>query len=217
MIKKTLNEMWTWLVQKITAAWSFPKGRRNLILIAFGLVIISCCCFYGLIGRPTSPAAPAPAAIAQATEKATWTPYPTYTIYPTYSPQPTYTAWIILVTPAQTFTPVNTTTITQTPTFTQTPSLSPIPSNTLPPTKTLDPIYQPKSPGFYLVNQDIGPGSWRSQGDATTTDCYWEIDTKTGDIIDNYIGMAGGTIYIRPTDYQVQLNPECGDWIFLGK
>jgi hypothetical protein len=84
---------------------------------------------------------------------------------------------------------------------------------TTPPTNTPSPLYAIHTPGFYLVNIDIAPGIWRStvRGDG----CYWEITNTKGDIIDNHFGMAGGTIYLSATAYQVQLGPECGDWQFL--
>jgi hypothetical protein len=67
--------------------------------------------------------------------------------------------------------------------------------------------------GFYLVNLEIAPGLWRSQG--TQDDCYWEIDTRTGDIINNHFGMAGGTMYIPESAFQVRLE-DCGTWVYLG-
>lgn len=189
--------------------------KKNRTGVIVGGILIFCLisvCFIQLFKTATSPASSKTTAISAVTQTA----YPTYTVYPTYTLMPTYTPIFVLVTPAQTFTPVDTATITQTPTITQIPTKTLIPSNTPLPSKTMDSIYEPKSPGYYLVNAEIGPGSWKSQGKATDG-CYWEITTKTGDITDNSFGMAGGTMYIRPTDYQVQLGPECGDWIFLEK
>ena len=71
-----------------------------------------------------------------------------------------------------------------------------------------------KYDGFYLVNVDIAPGIWQSLG--TQDDCYWEISTKTGDIIDNHFGMAGGTMYIAASAYQVMME-DCGTWTYLGQ
>lgn len=70
-----------------------------------------------------------------------------------------------------------------------------------------------KAPGIYLVGVDIAPGVWRSQG--SSDECYWEITTKTGTIIENHSGMAGGTMYIPKKAFQVLLDSECGNWEFL--
>jgi hypothetical protein len=70
-----------------------------------------------------------------------------------------------------------------------------------------------KRPGFYLVNVDIAPGIWRSTPGAE--DCYWKRTDKTGEIIDNYFGFSGVTIYIDPSDFAVELNKECGTWTYL--
>jgi hypothetical protein len=71
----------------------------------------------------------------------------------------------------------------------------------------------PHEDGFYLVNIDIAPGVWRSQG--TGDNCYWEITTKTGDVTSNHFGMAGGTAYISPMAFQISFE-RCGTWIYLG-
>jgi hypothetical protein len=126
----------------------------------------------------------------------TLTPYPTYTFYPTYTIPPSQTPKIIIVTP----------TSSPTPEFT--------PTNTLPPTATMDPAQSKKSDGFYLVGADIAPGVWKSEGVGDS--CYWEITTKTGDIINNHFGMSGGTMYIPSSGFQVQLK-ECGEWSFMGQ
>jgi len=69
-----------------------------------------------------------------------------------------------------------------------------------------------KGDGFYLVNVDIAPGVWRSTGSGDG--CYWSTTTKTGDIIDNHFGMSGGTTFISPSTFQVELNG-CGTWVFV--
>jgi len=86
------------------------------------------------------------------------------------------------------------------------------PTPTLSPTATEDPTRRSKSDGFYLVGTEMSPGLWRSQGAGDS--CYWEITSKTGNIINNHFGMAGGTMYIRATDFQVRLE-DCGTWVFL--
>jgi len=76
-----------------------------------------------------------------------------------------------------------------------------------------DSLYNDKQPGIYLVNIDIAPGIWRNNG--TSDECYWEITTEKGDVIDNHIGMSGGTANIPETAFQVTFEKECGTWAFL--
>jgi hypothetical protein len=80
-------------------------------------------------------------------------------------------------------------------------------------TPTPNPLSSDKSDGFYLVGVEIAPGVWRSQGNAEN--CYWSITTRTDNIINNYFGMAGGTMYIPATALQVRLQ-DCGKWVYLG-
>ena len=91
-------------------------------------------------------------------------------------------------------------TSTPTPVFTATP--------------TIEPLYAPRYDGFYLVGVDIAPGLWRSSGESDH--CYWSLTTKTGDIINNHFGMAGGTVYIPETAFQVEFR-DCDEWTYLGK
>ncbi len=127
-----------------------------------------------------------------------WTPIPSQTAYPTFTAPPTvYVTKIVLITSTLFPTPLYTPTVTNTPE---------------PPTATPDLLKADKDDGFYLVNIDIAPGVWRSTGKGT--DCYWKRSTVTGDIIDNHFGQAGGTIYIAPSDFQVQFK-ECGIWQYL--
>lgn len=141
------------------------------------------------------------ATISQYTEVPTNTPFATYTAYPSLTPNPTYTPKIIVVTATFTSTPKYTATITLTPTDTATPTITP------------DVTKMDKYDGFYLVNSEIAPGVWRSNG--TQDDCYWEITTSTGDIINNHFGMAGGTMFIPNTAFQVMLE-DCGTWTYIG-
>jgi hypothetical protein len=139
--------------------------------------------------------------IAGFTEVSTNTPYPTYTLYPTLTPNPTYTPDIIIVTATYTSTPEYTPTITLTPTDTATASNTP------------DFTKSDKTNGFYLVGSEMAPGIWRSNG--TQDYCYWEITTSTGDIINNHFGMAGGTMYVPSSGFQVMLE-DCGTWTYIG-
>jgi hypothetical protein len=184
--------------------------KRSVIFIILLAFLISSCSIIEKRMEPTIEAkiqaeiaAGIEATVAKFTRVPTNTPYATYTAYPTQTPRPTYTPKIILVTATYTATPEYTPTETFTPTNTNTP------------TKTPDFRTMDKSAGFYLINIDIASGIWRSQG--TSDSCYWEITTKTGDIISNHFGMAGGTMYVPATGYQVMLDKDCGTWTYLGQ
>jgi len=110
--------------------------------------------------------------------------------------------------------PPNTATPEFTPTITDTPG---------PPTATVDvsalatkqaeaKLKGERGDGFYLVNVDIAPGVWRNDGSAA--DCYWSVNTATGDIINNHFGQAGGTAFIPVDAFQVQFKG-CGSWTWL--
>ncbi|MCE5209714.1 MAG: hypothetical protein LLG42_15585 [Chloroflexi bacterium] len=147
-------------------------------------------------------AIPTQTAYATLTSYPTYTPFPTMTAYPTYTPYSTLTPRIVIVTVTSTATPI------------YTPTETLIPTATTVPTNTKDPTMADKIPGFYLVNSEIAPGLWRSLG--TGDDCYWEINTRTGDIIDNHFGIAGITMYVTSSAFSVRLDSECGDWTYLG-
>lgn len=70
-----------------------------------------------------------------------------------------------------------------------------------------------KGDGFFTVGIEIAPGRWESTGSGDG--CYWARLTAGQDLIDNHFGNAGGTITIRPSDYEVQFD-DCGVWVFLG-
>ena len=71
-------------------------------------------------------------------------------------------------------------------------------------------IDEPKGDGFYTVGVEISAGTWESQG--TDDMCYWERLDKNQNIIDNYLGNAGGSATIQPTDYEFHAS-DCGEWI----
>lgn len=158
-------------------------------LIALCLVILCAC-------QPSAKALQGPVS-------ETLTAWPTSSPYPTYTPAATQTPWIVIVTPTFTASPVFTPTVTFTPTITPTR------------TKTPDLTKTDKGPGFYLVGSEIAPGLWKSQ--ATGDDCYWELDTRTGDIISNHFGFAGITMYIPSTAFSATMQDECGRWTYLGE
>jgi hypothetical protein len=99
---------------------------------------------------------------------------------------------------------------TSTPAITLTPSLTFTPAP--PPTATQPPLLLPRGDGFYLINVDIAPGIWRNDGNSA--DCYWSVNTATGDIIDNHFGQSGGTAYISPQGFQVEFKG-CGNWTYI--
>ncbi len=180
--------------------------KKNSLWIIIVLFITACSPFPGAVDEAVSKtltAYPTDVPNPTATERSTFTPYPTYT------PYPTLTEKVVIVTPTFTATPLFTSTITMTPTVT------PTFTKTIPPTATPDPLQASKGPGNYLIGVDIAPGVWRSQGKADG--CYWEVTTKTGDIISNDFGAAGGTMYIPATGFQVEMSDDCGDWVFLSK
>ena len=144
-------------------------------------------------GVPTN----APISTSIPTRRSMATHPPTYTQRPTpgITPQPTFT-------PSMTHKPTE----TSIPTDTQDPTLRAQ-------TQAAAVLFGEHRPGYYLVGIDIGPGIWRSQG--TSDDCYWKRMDCTGDIINNYYGFAGSTIYIDPTDFAVELDKECGNWVYL--
>ncbi len=210
-MKKVISDAWNWFAPRWKSGWATPKTRRLQIIAMIMLPLMACCCLSVLFYKPpATTGTPTAIALAGGPGQATQTPYPTYTAYPTYTTGPTFTAIVMIVTPESTSTPAETATITQTPT------ISPIPSNTLPPTATLDAMYEDKEPGIYLVNVDIGAGVWRSEKNGNDM-CYWSRTSKTGEIIDNFLGASGGTMYLAPTDFQVELHDACGTWTFLSK
>jgi len=191
------------------------KHRTIAIVCLFSLLLAAAC---------TPSDSSIQAAVMQT--QAAWTPIPTQTPLPTHTPYPTYTppptvaiqiTRIIIVTPTSTPTPLYTPTITPKPTNTTTPTKTPIPTKTPNATQTAQAqaaakLRADKGDGFYLVNVDIAPGIWRSTG--TGDMCYWAVTTKTGKILDNHFGMAGGTAYIPPSGFQVEFHG-CGKWVFL--
>ena len=127
------------------------------------------------------------------------------------------------VTITPTNTPINTPTPSNTPTITPTPSNTPTPTPSSTPTATPDlaqtatieafgVLAAPKGNGFYTVGEEILPGKWRSTG--ASDGCYWarlDVNQKT---LGNHFGSAGGTVNIRPNDYEVEFN-DCGTWEYV--
>ncbi len=175
--------------------------KKSFLAALLCLIVLSGCSFTDKRIEPTVQSR-VEQTIAQFTKVPSNTPYFTQTAYPTLTPNPTYTPKIVVVTATFTETPKYTPTITETPTKTATL------------TSTPDPTKTDKRPGFYLVGSEIAPGVWRSSGTSDT--CYWSITTQTGNIINNHFGMAGGTMYVPSSGFQVELDADCGTWTYLG-
>lgn len=174
---------------------------KGFMLIVTALLLFSCSPSIDDDLYETTIAAKVEETVLAFTEVPTNTPYPTFTDMPTFTPE------IIVVTATYTHTPEFS------PTITDTATITPSPTNTSTPTLTPDITKTDKSPGFYLVGTDISPGVWRSLG--TGDSCYWAITTRTGSIINNHFGMAGGTMYIPSSAFEVELGQGCGRWTYL--
>jgi len=127
------------------------------------------------------------------------------------------------VTVTPTNTPVNSPTPSNTPTITPTPSQTPTPTETPTPTPTPNlaqtatmeaygELAAPKGSGFYAVGTDILPGKWHST--STNDGCYWARLDANQDILANHYGIAGGTVNIQSSDYEVEFN-DCGTWEYV--
>ncbi|HPL58327.1 MAG TPA: hypothetical protein PLT22_09110 [Flexilinea sp.] len=162
------------------------------------------------------------------TKLPTYTPLSTYTKLPTYTPLATYTN-LPTYTPLPTGTPRNT--YTPLSTYTAYPTYTIYPTSTKLPTYTAQPTYTPiirivqvtptvdssilkadKTDGFYLIGPEIAPGIWRTEPNKTK--CYWKITGVKGEIISNYLGSGGGTIYIPKDAYQIEIQ-NCGKVTFV--
>jgi len=78
-----------------------------------------------------------------------------------------------------------------------------------------DQMKWPKEDGNYLVNKDIAPGQWYSLFPMTEDGCYWARINSSGNIIANYFGVAGISVYVAPTDAVVQFDG-CGPMYYIG-
>ena len=181
--------------------------KNGFIIIGLLLIVLLASCQVDVDRYEPTIAARVEETVSAFTEVPTNTPYSTYTPYPTLTDFPTQTPEIIIVTATFTHTPEFS------PTITDTPTITPTPTNTSTPTPTQDITKMDKSPGFYLVGTEISPGVWRSLG--TGDDCYWAITTRTGSIMNNHFGMAGGTMFIPSNAFEVELTQGCGRWTYL--
>ena len=76
-----------------------------------------------------------------------------------------------------------------------------------------DDAAEPKENGFYTVGVEIVPGRWRSTGSGD--ECDWARLDAYQDTIDNHYGLAGGSLAIHESDYEVTFDG-CGTWEYLG-
>lgn len=136
----------------------------------------------------------------------------THTATPVNSPTPSITPSPIN-TPAPTNTPE--------PTDTPAPTSTPFPTNTSSPTpdvaqtatvEAYGVLGAPKGNGFFQVGIDILPGKWRSNGSGN--ECYWARLDANQELLNNHFGIAGGTVTILPTDYEVEFS-DCGMWEYV--
>jgi hypothetical protein len=145
----------------------------------------------------------------------TATPTKTPTNTPTPETPPTNTpASVATATPttaAATATPAPPTATPVLPTDTPVPAVE-TPTPTPEPTGPDSALTESRGSGFYRVGSAIAPGKWRSTG--TGGSCYWARLDQNQDLLDNHYGMAGGTVSIRPDDYEVELS-SCGTWIYV--
>ena len=68
--------------------------------------------------------------------------------------------------------------------------------------------------GTFVVNTDIAPGTYRTDGGPT---CYWARlkSLNTGDVIDNNVSDGQQVVRIVPTDTAF-MTRDCGTWTKIG-
>jgi hypothetical protein len=70
--------------------------------------------------------------------------------------------------------------------------------------------------GTYLVNDEIAPGTWQSQG--ASESCYWErlsgFSGELDHIIENQFGEVDPIVEISPDDVAFE-SAECGQWVYV--
>jgi hypothetical protein len=179
---------------------------------AFLILLLSSC---------ASGSAPEPTAVAQAVAATltAWAPVAVLaeTSLPSpasaKAPPPTETTTAI---EASTRAPTSTTAPTRTPARMPTATTPPTKAPTLKPTATstsaLPPLQSPKRDGSYIVGEDIAPGKWESTG--ASGNCYWARLGDYQETLDNHAGLAGGTVTILVSDYEVTFSG-CGTWRYV--
>jgi hypothetical protein len=104
--------------------------------------------------------------------------------------------------------------MTATPVPPDTGTAAPAPTNALSPDQdpTILAMSQPIGDGSYRVGVDIMPGRWESQGSSRV--CNWQRLSRYGEILDWHNGLAGGTIYVQPRDYEIRVEG-CGLLVYI--
>ncbi len=74
-------------------------------------------------------------------------------------------------------------------------------------------FYCAQSDGFYTVGLEIVPAKWHSTG--TGDGCYWERPNESQGVLGNHYGIAGGTVNVQASDYEVHFD-DCGTWEYVG-
>jgi len=100
---------------------------------------------------------------------------------------------------------------------TATPTITPTTRPTWTPNPTIDVTRTDKDSGSYLVGSEIAPGIWRSVVASSDRDCYLEISTLGGRLVNNTFDPLGGTIRIPDGEYLVVI-PSGGSgciWTFF--
>jgi len=68
--------------------------------------------------------------------------------------------------------------------------------------------------GSYVVGKDVTPGIYQASDPNPVDDlCYWETDSRDGEIIDN--GVNNGIVHIGSSAFSVLVRG-CGDWTKVG-
>ncbi len=65
--------------------------------------------------------------------------------------------------------------------------------------------------GEYLVNEQIPPGTYRSDPNFKSRYCYWERSAEGDDILNNDGTLPGALVTIQPSDYKFE-SSGCGTW-----
>ena len=77
----------------------------------------------------------------------------------------------------------------------------------------LSTAFDDKSDGIYTVGVEIADGTWESEGSGDA--CYWLVYDDQQNLIQKYLGDAGGLVILLPTDYEI-LVEDCGNLVYLG-
>lgn len=68
--------------------------------------------------------------------------------------------------------------------------------------------------GMYLVNEQIAPGTYRSDPKAKGGSCYWKRTSEGDDILSNDYTLPGALVTIQSSDYKFE-SRGCGTWTMI--